>query len=180
MRKIIFLMYICLVANASFAQDVAMINKSTSTKNVPLAGNVSSKNEEPHYVFEIYGDIPVTHSTFNEKHFLGGLATEKWNTFLCNYTHEYKNSVGLSGSLTEISKPAIYNAVMKANKFVKNALKKNSISSKDAIAQICHMFDCANVICTESDTKKIENDLEKIKNGQDILTFFNKVELKKM
>lgn len=132
------------------------------------------------YEYTVYGEIPETHPVFEEEHYLGKAISAKWNTFLANYTHEYNVEIGLSSSGTEIVKPAIYNAVENANKYVKKALKKGQLTNAKAIDLMGHILDCANVLCFENDSKSFEEAAKKARNGEEAVRLFEQVKLVKM
>lgn len=175
MKKMLTLIMM-FVALSAGAQDLAMNYSNKAGDNTATAA--TTKNTEVKaFVFHTYGEIPVAKRTFSEEHYLGGDVTEKWNTFLANYTHEYSVSVGLSNSGYEFVKPSIYNAVKRANKYVKKALKSKAMTKAEAVNTMSHILDCANVICFEDDTKKIEDAAKQAKTGEDVVRLFEKVEL---
>ena len=175
MRKTL-VMAMMLVAVSAGAQDLAMRGDRLPAGNTATAAATETSKTKG-YVFHTYGEIPVAKTAFSEDHYLGGKITEKWNTFLTNYTHEYSVSVGLSNSGYEFVKPSVYNAVKRANKYVKKALKKNSMTKADAVKTMSHILDCANVICFEADTKAFEAAAKQAKTGEDVINLFNRVEL---
>lgn len=132
---------------------------------------------EPLYTYTVYGEIPTIKAVFAEDHFLGGKITEKWNTFTANYTHTYDMSIGFTDSMTEIAKPAVYNAVLKVNKHYRKALRKGLITKEIASQEMAHVLDCANVVCFEGDTGDLEAALSKAANPQEIIAVFNQVRL---
>ena len=85
--------------------------------------------------------------------------------------------MGLSDSGTEIRKPSIYNAVERANKFIKKSLKRGVMEKKQAVEIMAHILDCANVICMENDTKEFESAARQAKTGEEVIGLFNRVEL---
>lgn len=139
----------------------------------------ASRAAAPLFVFHTNGDIPVAETAFPEEHYLGGDVSKKWNTFLANYTHEYSVSVGLSNSGYEYIKPAVFNAVNRANKYVKKALKSHSMTKDEAVSKLSHMLDCANVIFYEPDTDKFEAAAKAAKTGADVIRLFDSVKLVK-
>lgn len=177
MKKMILALALCFPAFAG-AQDMAM-NVSNKAVTATDASGADAADSKPaaEFVFHTYGDIPVAKTAFEEEHYLGGKVSEKWNTFIANYTNEYSVSVGLSSSGYEFVKPAVYNAVKRANKYVKKALKKNQMSRAEAVSKMSHVLDCANVICFESDTKKFEEAAKDAKTGEAVLELFGKVKL---
>lgn len=175
MKKMLALIMMCVAVSAG-AQDLALNYSSMAGDNTATTATTGSTVAKT-FVFHTYGDIPVAKTTFSEEHYLGGDVTEKWNTFLANYTHEYSVSVGLSNSGYEFVKPAIYNAVKRANKYVRKALKKNVMTQAEAISTMSHILDCANVICFDSNTKSFEDAARQAKTGEDVIRLFEKVEL---
>lgn len=169
------LIMMCVAVSAG-AQDLAMNYNRVAGDNTAVASATESTAAAT-FVFHTYGDIPVAKTTFSEEHYLGGDVTEKWNTFLANYTHEYTVSVGLSNSGYEFVKPAIYNAVRRANKYVKKAIKNNAMTKAEAVKTMSHILDCANVICFDNDTKDFEDAAKQAKTGEDVVRLFDKVAL---
>ncbi|MDR1456289.1 MAG: hypothetical protein LBJ01_11600 [Tannerella sp.] len=137
----------------------------------------NNKTETVRFTYEVYGEIPVKETVFEETHYLGSEITDKWNTFRISYTQEYEISVGLSSSVVEIRKPAVYNSVIKVDKYLKKAIRKNEISEEDVRKRFAHMLDCANVICTENNTTDLERVVAAIKEPMAILEFFDKIVL---
>lgn len=136
-----------------------------------------STSAVPMFQYYVNGEIPNLNNDFMEEHFLGESVTKKWNTFLKNYTHEYSVNVGLSDNGFEILKPAVFNAVKKANKYIRKALKDKTITRVKAEEMMTHILDCANVMISEPDTKQFEQTVTKAKTGSDIIAVFNKVKL---
>lgn len=165
MKKAILL---CMCAWMLFSMPVMVKATETPGKNSPTEK----------FVYSVYGEIPTAKATFEEEHFLGNPLTSKWNTFIQNYTHIYDMSVGFSGSTVEVSKPAIYNAVMKVNKYYKKAVRKGTVDKDIAIQKLSHILDCANVISTETETETFEQAISETKEAEEIIALFDKVELK--
>lgn len=177
MRKFIFSVF-CLsimMATWSRAQELAMYTPPVKEEKSAVS---AKKVMERKYVFNVYGEIPVMETTFEEKHFLGDALSDKWNTFCKNYTRVYEVSVGLSGAAVEIEKPSVYNAVQKVNKYYKKAVKSKRISKEEAIRTLSHILDCANVICMEHETKAFEEAIAEVKDPEQIIILFKNVELK--
>lgn len=179
MRKMFLAIALCVSAFAA-AQDMAM---AANGGIVPVTGATSAAPAEAkpgaEYTFHTYGSIPAAKTAFEEEHYLGGEVSEKWNTFIANYRHEYSVSVGLSSSGYEFVKPAVYNAVQRANKYVKKALKKNAMTRDEAVGTMSHVLDCANVICFEDGTEKFEEAAKDAKTGEEVIRLFEKVRLVK-
>ena len=51
------------------------------------------------------------------------------------------------------------------------------MTKAEAVNTMSHILDCANVICFENDTKKIEDAAKQAKTGEDVVRLFEKVEL---
>ena len=149
------------------------IPATAKTTETPIKNSPTEK-----FVYSVYGEIPTAKATFEEEHFLGNPLTNKWNTFIQNYTHIYDMSVGFSGSTVEVSKPAIYNAVVKVNKYYKKAVRKGTVDKNVAIQKLSHILDCANVIYTEAETAAFEQAVSETKEAEEIIALFDKVELK--
>lgn len=147
------------------------VNDNNAAKNTASAANA------PLFVFRTNGGVPEVKTAFEEQHYLGGEVSKKWNTFVANYTHEYSVSVGLSNSNYEFAKPAIYNAVNRADKYVKKALKKHLMTRDEAVKAMSHILDCANVIYYEPDTERFEAAARDAKTGEDVIKLFDGVKL---
>lgn len=147
---------------------------------VAKSSNSTNNEEAHHYTLEVVDMDNVKPSNDAQEHFLGSSITPKWNTFLYNYVHQYENSVGFSNSLTEVSKPSVYHAVMKVNKFIKKEIKEGKMSTDEAIRDMGHVLDCANAIIENTDTENIERDLAKYKDADQLITFFSHIEIKKI
>ncbi|MGM9712866.1 MAG: hypothetical protein ACI3Y5_01950 [Prevotella sp.] len=143
-------------------------------------GESASGAANHHFVFEVYGDIPDVKPTFEEQHPLGKVVSDKWNTFIANYTCVYDVEVGLSGSATEIRKPAVFKAVGRADKYIRKQVRDGAMGRETAVAIMTHILDCANVICFDDETAAFEAYVRKAKTGQDVVDAFASVELKQM
>ena len=145
-----------------------------------MAGNgMAAEANNKVFTLMVYGgEIPDIKPTFEEEHYLGGVVTKKWNTFICNYTRTYDVEVGLSASGTEFRKPAIFKAVERANKYVKKSLKTKTISRQEATDIMVHVLDCANIICLEPDTEEMEHAAADARTGEEAVAFFNSIQLK--
>lgn len=143
-----------------------VVSKADPTENIQVV-----------YSYTIYGEIPIAKTIFEEEHFLGGELNQKWNTLNANYTHVYNVSVGFTNSGTEILKPAIYNAVLKVNKYYRKACRKGFVNEAEAKKQLSHIFDCANVICFENNTENFEKAISEVNKPEQIIALFNQVKL---
>lgn len=182
MKKTMFIALLLCTAIAATAQDLAAntlaAEPRTTTETVePVNEARSAKAAAPLFVFHTNGDIPVAKTAFEEEHYLGGEVSKKWNTFLANYTREYSVSVGLSNQGYEYAKPAVFNAVNRANKYIRKALKKNAMTKAEAVKEISHILDCANVIFYEPETSKFEEAAKNAKTGEEVVELFDKVKL---
>lgn len=168
------------------AQTLAMAPAPAKTENnttvkadspVSATENNAAAVAAPRFVFHTNGGIPDAKTAFEEEHYLGGAVSKKWNTFIANYKHEYSVSVGLSNSGYEFVKPAIYNAVNRADKYIKKALKSHTMTREAAVKATSHMLDCANVMYYEPDTDKFEAAAKSAKTGPEVLKLFESVSL---
>lgn len=139
--------------------------------------NKEAGSPKTEYTFAYYGEIPVVKPLFQEDHYLGTGISEKWNTFLQNYTREYSVSVGFTDTSFELVKPSIYKAVQKVNKYYKKALRKKQISQEEAIVGMAHVLDCANVMCFDDNTGAFEEAVKDCAEPQDVIALFEKVSL---
>lgn len=143
---------------------------------IMVAQTMATDKAEP-FTFYVYDDLSAQNVEIIESHYLGTAITPKWNIFLKNYTHRYDVSVGLSDNGFEIRKPAVYHAVMRANKYVRKMLRKGELSHGDAVREMTHVLDCANTVIFESDTKDFEQAAEDAASGEEALQFFDSVVL---
>lgn len=142
-----------------------------------VLASVRVEKDEPAYVFEYYGEIPVVEPVFAEEHEFGTGISEKWNTFLQNYTREYDVTVGFTDTSFELVKPTIYKAVIKADKYYRKALRKKTMGRDEAIAGLAHVLDCANVLCFEEQSGDFETALKTADNAEEIVALFQQVSL---
>lgn len=161
-------------------QTLAMNDPEVSNEKAPVVSGTSGKMEKVSFTYKVYGSIPEKKPAFEEEHFLGKELTAKWNTFLVNYTQKYEMSVGFSNSVVEIQKPAVYNAVNKVNKYLKKAVRKGDISQEEARKELSHILDCANVICTETQTEDFELAASKAEDPSEIIALFDSVDLQQL
>lgn len=129
------------------------------------------------FTFMVYGEIPVEQVDYAQPHYLGGELENKWNTFIKNYTQVSEQSIGFASTTVRFNKPVIYNAVQKVNKYVRKLLKKKNISRDKAEKIMNHVFDCANVICFEPDSKAFEQAIEDSESVENILAVFEHTHL---
>jgi len=129
-----------------------------------------------HYTFMVY-NVAHQPTVFDEEHPLCHSLNDCWNIFNTTYRRVSKNSTGFSGQTVEIYKPAIYNAVVKADKYIRKAVGKGEIQREEAVAMLKHILDCANALSTEHDTKAIEKEIAGAKTPELIIRFFSQVEL---
>lgn len=186
MKKSVLTVIILGASMALTAQTLAM-NTMSKTYGIVVgdaaatdnnsATETASNTAQPRFVFRTDGYVPEKKTAFEEEHYLGGEVSKKWNTFIANYTHEYSVSVGLSGSGYEFVKPAVYNAVNRADKYVRKALKKHLMTRDEAVTKISHILDCANVIYYEHDTTAFETAAREAKTGEDAVKLFESVKL---
>lgn len=181
MRRIISLAFLFAISLSVMAQKGEMLmtmNVVSSDKEKTNTTMISRPTTT--FVFDVYGEIPVVKPVFESKHYLGDDIARKWNTFTQNYTHEYDVSIGFTDSSVEILKPSIYKAVNKVNKYYKKALKKNEVSREEAILNLGHILDCANVMCFDDNSKGFEEAVKSIDAPEEIIRLFNQVTLRKL
>lgn len=160
--KTFFYLFVCLLL-------------ATGAQSVKAQQDASGK--EMHYMLTVYTSVSKTETSFDEKHPLCSSLNSDWNMFHSNFRRVSKVSTGFSGQTVEIYKPAIYNAVIKADKYICKAVKKGEITKEDAVAMLKHMLDCANALAAERDTKAFEKEITSAKTPELIIRFFNQVEL---
>ena len=137
------------------------------------------EKDDPTFVFEYYGEIPVVQPVFAEEHEFGTGISEKWNTFLQNYTREYDVTVGFTDTSFELVKPTIYKAVIKADKYYRKALRKKTMDRDEAMSGLAHVLDCANVLCFEDQSEDFETALKTANRVEEIVALFQQVSLVK-
>jgi len=179
MKKIIFMALLALIfTNVSAQQttDLAMRTNDNKTDNLDINSSGTSNNSAK-YTLESYGGNTNTQSVFEDEHFLGGTTTIKWNQFLKNYKRVYEQTVGLSGSTVEIIKPTVFNAVNKINNYYKKIYKNEALNREAITLSLNHILDCANLLCYESDIKKIEQEIKNAKDTKEILLVFDSIKI---
>ena len=145
------------------------------TQQVKAQKQVSDK--EAHYILTVYASVSRSETSFDEKHPLCSSLNGCWNAFHANYRRVSKVSTGFSGQAVEIYKPAIYNAVVKADKHIRKAVSKGEIKNEEAVAVLKHILDCANALAMERDTKTFEKEIAGAKTPDTIIRIFNNIEL---
>lgn len=172
------LMMICLlsVTLVGRAQDLAMVDHKAAPA-VPAPAGAVSAPAAPTFAFEVWGGIPDVENPLPEKHYLGGVVTKKWNTFLKNFSRQYTQSVGFTDNGYETLKPAVYNAVMRANRYVRKCLKHNLMGHDEAVNVMTHVLDCANTVVFEGDTGSFESAAAHASTGKEAVDFFESVKL---
>ena len=142
----------------------------------PICAQKSASDKETHYTLTVYNDNSQS-NTFDEEHPLCNTLNGSWNMFSTNYRRVSKVSTGFSGQTVEIQKPAIYNAVVKADKYIRKAVGKGEIQKEEAVSMLKHILDCANALAFEHDTKLFEKEIASAKTPELIIRFFSQVEL---
>ena len=171
---------ICALADVTSAQetnDIAMLI-NVSANSAPTESSPSaSGNVEAKYTLDSYGSTSGLKNAFEAEHFLGGETSLKWNLFQQNYKRVYEQTVGFSGSSVEILKPTVFNAVNKVNNYYKKLVNNNPENKEEATKVLNHILDCANLLCYEEDTKRIETDIKNAKTNQDIVLVFASIHI---
>jgi hypothetical protein len=143
----------------------------------PICAQENTSDKKTHYILTVYNVDSTFGSSFDEPHPLSGALNESWNAFNANYRRVYEVSTGFSGQAVEIYKPVIYNAVIKADKYIRKAVGKGEIKKEDAVSTLKHILDCANALAMERDTKVFEKEIAGAKTPESIIRFFNHVEI---
>jgi hypothetical protein len=181
MKKILsVVLLICALADVISAQetnDIAMLINVSEISAPTESSPSTSGNIEAKYTLDSYGSTPSLKNAFVEEHFLGGETSLKWNLFQQSYKRVYEQTVGFSGSSVEILKPTVFNAVNKVNNYYKKLVNNKPESKDDATDILNHILDCANLLCYEEDTKKIETDIKNAKTNQDIVLVFASIHI---
>lgn len=177
MKRFLFIISMLSLALCGRAQDLAMAAHGPSQPATAAPGAAVAKQPEPAFTFEVWGPVPDVENPMPEKHFLGSEVTRKWNTFLKNYSRQYAVSVGFTDSGYETLKPAVYHAVMRANRYVRKQVRQQLMSRADAVALMDHVLDCANTVVFESGTEQLEAAADHAATGKAAVDFFNSVRL---
>jgi hypothetical protein len=181
MKKILSVaLLICAFADVTSAQetkDIAMLINVSTTNTSTESNSSTSGNVEAKYTLDSYGSTPSLKNAFEDEHFLGGETSLKWNIFQQNYKRVYEQTVGFSGSSVEILKPTVFNAVNKVNNYYKKLVNNNPENKEEATKVLNHILDCANLLCYEEDTKRIETDIKNAKTNQDIVLVFASIHI---
>jgi hypothetical protein len=164
-------------ASAQQTSDIAMLTNESTNSTATEASISTSSNVEAKYTLDSYGSTTKLKTAFEDEHFLGGETSLKWNLFQQNYKRVYEQTVGLSGSSVEIIKPTVFNAVNKVNNYYKKLLNSNPENKEQVTGVLNHILDCANLLCFEENTKKIEAELKKAKSGQEIVQVFASIRI---
>ena len=141
------------------------------------AHSVQAQNKETHYNLTVYTSVSQSETSFDEQHPLCSSLNGCWNMFHANYRRVSKVSTGFSGQAVEIHKPAIYNAVIKTDKYIRKAVNKGEITKEEAVATLRHILDCANALAMEHNTKTFEKEIAGAKTPESVIQIFKKVEL---
>jgi len=157
------------LASAQQTNDIAMLTNVSANSTTSEA---NTANAEVRYTLDSYGSTSKLKTAFEDEHFLGGETSLKWNLFMQNYKRVYEQTVGFSGSSVEIIKPTVFNAVNKVNNYYKKLLNANSANKEEVAGILNHILDCANLLCYEEDTKRIEAEIKNAKNGPEIVQVF--------
>lgn len=177
MKRTVLVLFAQILALTICAREQILDGVQTLAMFTDKNDNLSLAAAEPAFTFEVWGEIPNAEPDVPEKHELGTEITRKWNTFLKNYTREYCVSVGLTDSGYEFLKPAVFNAVKRANRYVKKCIRKGDMSRENAVAVMGHVLDCANTIIFENDTEKFEEAASRAMTGKDAVGLFESVKL---
>jgi hypothetical protein len=171
---------ICAFAEFASAQqinDIAMLTNESTNSTAFEVNTATSETAEARYTLDSYGSTTKLKTAFEDEHFLGGETSLKWNLFQQNYKRVYEQTVGLSGSSVEIIKPTVFNAVNKVNNYYKKLLNSNSANKEEVAGILNHILDCANLLCYEEDTKRIEAEIKNAKNNPEIVQVFASIRI---
>jgi len=181
MKKILSVaLLICAFAEFASAQqtnDIAMLTNVSTNSTASEVNTATSANVVARYTLDSYGSTAKLKTAFEDEHFLGGETSLKWNLFQQNYKRVYEQTVGLSGSSVEIIKPTVFNAVNKVNNYYKKLVNNKKADKEQITSALNHILDCANLLCYEEDTKRIETDIKNAKTDQDIVLVFASIHI---
>jgi hypothetical protein len=142
---------------------------SAGAQDVPTDGTT--------YTLTVYNSDPAPAPAFEESHPLSNTLNTGWSLFNTNYRRVNVVATGLSGQTVEIRKPAIYNAVIKADRFIRRAVDKGDLPRQEAVATLRHILECANAFVSKNDTLSFEREIAGARTPESIIRIFNQVKL---
>lgn len=137
-----------------------------------VAKTSSSSAGLPVFEFKVYSnenDLSTISNDMTERHVFGETVSKKLYLLDSKYTYKVPMVPGNPQMRTIVRKPAIYDAVMKIERYLKKSVKKGEISMETASADFNKVLDVANSVCT-ADTKSFEKE---ISSTNDVVSLVN-------
>jgi len=173
MKTILHLLFIflSLTSGKLFAQDdLAMVFSKEVVKTS------SSSAGLPVFEFKVYSsenDISTISKDLVESHIFGEMVSKKLYLLDSKYTYKVPVVPGNPQMRTIVRKPAIYDAVMKIERYLKKSVKKGEISMKTASDDFNKILDVANSVCT-TDTNSFEKEISNTKYVVSLINLLTK------
>jgi len=169
-RKFMLLLFILLVAaGKSSAQDLLTYR---TIKSDTILNEVDRK--VPLYEFSAYSrssELERISVEMAGNHPLGDMIARKFYLLKEYYTKEDHPFPGNPAVKVVISKPVIYESVMKIDRDIRKSVKKGELSSSDAIVIMNKVLDVA-INIQSSDTRAFEKSLESCTGYKSRIDFF--------
>lgn len=167
---LIFILFV-LTSVKLFAQnDLAMAFSKE------IAKSSSSSAGLPVFEFKVYSnenDLNTISNDMIERHVFGETVSKKLYLLDSKYTYKVPMVPGNPQMRTIVRKPAIYDAVMKIERYLKKSVKKGAISMETASADFNKVLDVANSVCT-ADTKSFEKEISSMNDVVSLVNLLTK------
>ena len=176
MKTIIAILLFTLCGYTVNAQRMAMHERQLEK---PATSTENSSEKAPQFVFHNYG-MDLSHSDLSDysEHFLGDNIAQKKHAFQSIYVRHYSATLGFSDNTMEIYKPAIYNAVVKVENYLKKAIRRKEINQGEAVQELSKCLDVAYLAYYEENTDELEQTLKKAKEPEELLHIFQSILIK--
>lgn len=177
MKTTILIFALTIFSLCAGAQEFAM---DISEKKQPFQTEATEERAlEAEFVFTNYG-IDLEHKDLVDypEHMLGDQIARKMFAVRKIYVRRQSSSIGYTNNTVEISKPVIYNAVLKLENYFKKSVRRNEMNSVEAAARFAACLDIASVVYYEDDTTALENAVKQAKEPVALTTLFNKVQIR--
>jgi len=119
-------------------------------------------------------DISLVASVDIREHPLGEEVAKKMELLKTRYTYIEPAGPTSPVDKTIVIKPAIYNSIVKLNRFYKSELKDEHLAFADAQKEMLKCLDIALMVYSEN-TEEFEQLLRKVKEPDEIVDVYNKV-----
>ncbi len=168
----LFIVLVLLGAQKLIAQDAALVMAFPHESTNP-GSNTAGK-----HVFEFMAssksfDLNAILKENVSEHFLGDLVSRKLFLLETKYTYRFEIIPGNPQTRTVVRKPAIYEAVLKIERYLKKLVKKGDISVEKASTDFNKVLDVAlNVLTT--DTNSFEKAIRRTEDVSALLNLLTK------